>query len=136
MDASGEVKVKVTLVEIDWDHPGEYCHRVALIILVCLFRVPGGCPFDHRSKSTGGGKKRSYYLLQTFIQMHVHILYTMNTTINAEPNFYDLHYQVLFIQTIYKLDEALFMHNCICVFSSARITSREIKYGNSNSGTF
>ena len=43
-----------------------------------------------------------------------HILYTMNTTINAEPNFDDFHCQVLFMQTIYKLDEGLFMHNCIC----------------------
>ena len=48
----------------------------------------------------------SYYLLQTFIQMHAHILYTMKTTIHAEPNFYDFHCQVLFIQTIYKLDES------------------------------
>ena len=36
---------------------GVFCHRVARIILVCLFRVPGGCPFYHRSKSTGGGIK-------------------------------------------------------------------------------
>ena len=36
---------------------GRYCHRVARIILVCVFRVPGGCPFYHRSKSTGGGIK-------------------------------------------------------------------------------
>ena len=39
--------------------------------------------------------------------MHVHLLYTMNKT------FYDFHCQVLFIQTIYKLDEGLFMHMCI-----------------------
>ena len=36
---------------------GRFCHRVARIILVCVFRVPGGCPFYHRSKSTGGGIK-------------------------------------------------------------------------------
>ena len=36
----------------------------------------------------------------------------MNTTINAEPNLYDFHCQVLFIQTTYKLDEGLFKHNC------------------------
>ena len=35
----------------------EYFHRVARIILVWLFRVPDGCPFCHRSKSTGGGIK-------------------------------------------------------------------------------
>ena len=40
----------------------------------------------------------------------------MNTTIHAEPNCYDFHCQVLFIQTIYKLED-LFMHNCICVFT-------------------
>ena len=37
----------------------------------------------------------------------------MNTTINAEPNLYDFRCQVLFIQTKYKLDESLFMHNYI-----------------------
>ena len=26
---------------------GRYCHQVARIILVCVFRVPGGCPFYH-----------------------------------------------------------------------------------------
>ena len=47
-------------MEIDWDHPGggggilsSGCPH----ILVCLFRVPGGCLFDHRSKGTGGGIK-------------------------------------------------------------------------------
>ena len=48
--------------------------------------------------------------------MYIYV-YTMNTTINAEPNFYDFHCQVLFIQTIYKLDDGLFMHNCISAFT-------------------
>ena len=57
---SGEYRRRVhyvTEVEIDWDQPGEILSRVARIILVCLFRVPCGCPFYHRSKSTGGGIK-------------------------------------------------------------------------------
>ena len=41
-------------VEIDWDKPGGYCHRVARIILVWQFRVPGGCRFCHQWKSTDG----------------------------------------------------------------------------------
>ena len=45
--------------------------------------------------------------------MHVHILYTMDTTIMQNPFLCDFHCQVLFMQTIYKLDEDLFMHMCI-----------------------
>ena len=51
----------VVMVSVWWKligtNRGRYCHRVARIILVCLFRVPGGCPFYHRSKSKGGGIK-------------------------------------------------------------------------------
>ena len=59
--------------------------------------------------------------------MHVHILYTINTSINAEPNFYDFHCQVLFIQTIYKL-EGLFMHNCICVFTMMVLCRQKLRF--------
>ena len=57
-------------------------------------------------------------------------LYTMNTTINAEPNFYDFHCQVLFTQTIYKLDEGLFMHNCICVFTMMVLCRQKSRFLN------
>ena len=60
--------------------------------------------------------------------MHAHILYTMKTTIHAEPNFYDFHFQVLFIQTIYKLDEGLFMHNCICVFTMMVLYIQKLRF--------
>ena len=39
---------------------------------------------------------------------NVHILYTMNKNINAEPKFVIIF--TVNIQTIYKLDEGLFMH--------------------------
>ena len=47
----------------------------------------------------------------------VHILYSMNTTINAEPNFYDFHCQVLFIQTIYKQKNTNLMKVCSCIIA-------------------
>ena len=42
------------MVKLIGTNRGEYCHRVARIILVWRIRVPGGCPFCHRSKITGG----------------------------------------------------------------------------------
>ena len=52
----------------------------------------------------------------------------MKTTIHAEPNVYDFHCQVLFIQTIYKLDEGLFMHNCICVFTMMVLCRHKLRF--------
>ena len=44
------------------------------------------------------------------------------------PIFMIFHRQVLFIQTIYKLDKGLFMHNCICVFTMMVLCRQKLRF--------